>query len=353
MADVRMTLATGARVPHQSAEKVRRALSAQGLLSPSLEPLHEEGHVVFPLLGEFSFPGVETVQQDFPPRSSHPTSYTDLLELEEPLRKKLPKSFDVIGEIVALRLEPELLPHRAEIGEALRKFVPGVRVVALDRGVHGKARLRELEVIAGTPPLVTLYRENGITFKVNLETVYFSPRLAREHGRVAAQVQDGERILDLFCGFGPFALTSLRQHPKTTAVAVDANTQAIALLRENAARLKVESRLEAYAEDAEDFLGRPALFDRVIMNLPREGYKYLRSVGAHVKSSGRLHFYGLFHRDQRNLAATSVQAALGPAEGSSPWSLEEERVVHPYSPSTLLMAFTLEKHGEIKNPRES
>ena len=342
-----MTLAKAVRVPRDRAETVRRDLAQQNLLSRSLKPLRVNSHVLFPLEGDPGDIAEEVVSADFPDQKSRPRSFEDLAQVPETIRSQLPRSFDVVGSVVAIRLEEPLLPYREEIGRALLAFVPGVRTVAIDHGVQGVARIRSLEVIAGERTLVTSVKENGLTFTVDLGGVYFSPRLAREHGRVAALVEDGEKVLDIFCGFGPFGLTILRRNAHASVVSLDSNPRAIELLLLNARSLKVDQRLEAYCQDAAVFLEEERSFDRAIMNLPREGYKYLGKVGRRVKRHGRLHFYGLFLRDQRRTADQEVLSALSIPGVQNAWSLEESREVHPYSPSRSLMTFTLRKDGEI------
>ena len=101
-----------------------------------------------------------------------------------------------------------MIARSQAIGEALLQFVPGRRLVAQDEGVHGPQRRRTLVPLAGEGSFRTLHRENGFELDVDVSRAYFSPRLGREHARVAALVRPGETVLDLFCGVGPFALLS-------------------------------------------------------------------------------------------------------------------------------------------------
>ncbi len=51
----------------------------------------------------------------------------------------------------------------------------------------------------------------------------------------------GGNLLDLGCGWGPIALTLALESPHATVWAVDVNERALALLRENAARLGLDN----------------------------------------------------------------------------------------------------------------
>lgn len=336
-------------VDRERAEAVRRRLSAGNWLRRDLVPLREGAQVAFPVQGlpERMPPGIEGTLGDREFASVAPgrvRDYREGLDLPAPLQAELPSSFDVIGDLVLIRLPDALLPYRERIGQALLQFVPGCRKVGLDLGVHGEARVRHLEPLAGEGSWATVHRENRLSFSVDVEHAYFSPRLAREHARVAEASRNGERLLDLFCGVGPFALTALRRHPGLRAVAVDLNPFAIELLRSNAQRLKVADRLEAREERAETFLRRPERFQRAVMNLPREGYMYVVSVARLVTPGGTLHHYEVLPREGVPARREALLRELHEGSGG-PWTLEAPHVVHPYSPSSDLVAWTAVRGG--------
>lgn len=62
----------------------------------------------------------------------------------------------------------------------------------------------------------------------------------------------GGNLLDLGCGWGPIALTLALESPHATVWAVDVNERALALLRENAARLGLTNVNAVRPEDVPD-----------------------------------------------------------------------------------------------------
>ncbi|HLY76778.1 MAG TPA: methyltransferase domain-containing protein, partial [Thermoplasmata archaeon] len=323
--------------PPIRAESVRRRLRSRGLLRKDLRAARSKNEVAFPVysLPEPPLEHTRVEERDLPSEPRPVQSYRELLHLPPELQALLPRAFDVVGDVVLVRLPPELQPHAAQIGEALLRFVPGTRKVGWDQGVHGEARLRRLTPLAGTGPWRTEHRENGIGFLVDPEVAYFSPRLAREHVRVASQVTAHETVFDLCCGIGPFAVTIARRGVARTILAVDSNPAAIALLRENAARLAVAARIDARNEPLERFLPTAGAADRIILNLPHEGIKYLPRVSAAVAPGGTLHYYEVTARADRSMRGTLLVNQLDPAR----WSCVEERRVHPYSPQADLVAY--------------
>lgn len=336
-------IAPGLRVPRERGEEVRRALREAGALRTDLEISREAGALVFPLVEGAPVPDGVGTPAPFEFRAFGPvgpSDYRDRLAWTRDARAALPRSFDVVGDIVLVRLAEEVRPRRAEVGEALLGFVPGARIVGLDHGVHGAERRRSVERIAGSGGWRTRHRENGVEIEVDVERAYFSPRLAREHQRVASEVAEGDRVYDFCCGVGPFALTIARDGRARQLTAVDANPAAIELLRASLVRARnarlvapVEASLEAYLPNAEPR-------EKVILNLPLEGIKYLPSVARTVAPRGRLYYYEVTPRTDLERRTEAVVESLGP---KGAWTRADRHVVHPYSPSSDLVAFVLER----------
>ena len=332
----------GLRVPRNEGEWVRRVLRERHLLRTDLEIRKEGEFLVLPLRegSAASMPPGEIIVCDFAPVMHETLSdYRELLREFSGPKELLPRSFDVVGDIVLIRLPDELALYGAEIGEALLSFVPAARVVGRDLGVHGPARLRRLERIAGTGEWRTRHRENGIDFEVDVERAYFSPRLAHEHERVAANVGPGEKVLDLCCGVGPFALSIARAGKADHVTAVDSNPAAIELLEQTRARYPFGRVVTPVLAPLESFLPRAPIVGRTILNLPHEGIKYLPSVARTVAPGGSLHYYEITPRVEFDKRAESIMGVLEPWG----WSVVDRHVVHPYAPAADLVAYLLQR----------
>jgi tRNA (guanine37-N1)-methyltransferase len=332
-------------VGRERGESTRRALVAAGALRTDLAIFEEAGRVVFPVV-----PGVELAPEwgevstrDFAARSPDgPTAFRELLGWDAAALAALPRAFDVVGDIVLVRLPEGLEARRFEVGEALLRFVPGARIVGLDRGVQGPDRRRAVERIAGAGGWRTRHRENGVELDVDVEAAYFSPRLGREHARIAAEVRRGERVYDLCCGVGPFAVTMARDGKAASIVAVDANPAAIALLRSTLARYPFGHSVRAVEARLESFVPTAGPVDRVVLNLPHEGIKYAALVAPLLVPGGSLHFYEVVSRDEVAGRGTAVESALS---GVGTFAVDPVQVVHPYSPARDLIAVTARRHG--------
>ncbi len=330
-------------VPRTQGERVRKELRARSLLVPELPVLRERESLWFPIRGVPDPPleGTTTEEREFPASTARlARSYRELTGLSAEAQRRLPRAFDVIGDVVLIRIAPDQEADVSVIGAALLAFVPGARKVGWDRGVYGPARRRRIVPLAGEGSWRTRHRENGIEFEVDPEVAYFSPRLAREHARIAAAARSGERLWDLCCGIGPFSLTVARGGGPREIVAVDANPDAIRLLNENAARLGVAGRLTVRNESIESFLATAGTADRIVFNLPHEGIKYLPSVSAAVRPGGTLHYYEV---SPRAAGTDRVEELVRLLSRDSAWRCADHHVVHAYSPAADLVAYTFER----------
>ena len=93
------------------------------------------------------------------------------------------------------------------IGEGIMEINPHLRLVLRKSGqVSGTFRTREYEAIAGEGDSETVHEEFSCLFRLDVTKVYFNPRLSHERMRVARQIKEGERVLDMFAGVGPYSI---------------------------------------------------------------------------------------------------------------------------------------------------
>ncbi|HEV2519490.1 MAG TPA: methyltransferase domain-containing protein [Thermoplasmata archaeon] len=332
-------------VPRAEGERIRRLLSEGDWLRKDLRIATDSDSLALPLTAvpNPGVPGGRVGEWEFDPVAPPgPRSYRDLLAPGGAGASALPRAFDVIGDVVLIRLPPGLSERHAEIGSALLQFVPGARIVGVDRGVHGTERRRSLLRIAGTGDWHTRHSENGLTMDVDLEAAYFSPRLAREHARIARLVQYGETVFDLCCGIGPFSLQIARDGRASKVVGIDLNGAAVALGLGNAKRLGLAGRVEFRHASLDEFIPVAGTADRVIFNLPREGIKYLAEVGNSVGPGGWLHYYEVTESVAKDRRPEELARVLREGSGGT-WEPAQGRRVHAYSPSQELIAYALRR----------
>jgi tRNA (guanine37-N1)-methyltransferase len=256
----------GIRVPARQGEAMRQVLVREGALDPLLRVLHDGDDLIFPLSG---------------PREGAERFWFGA----HPGRDPLPRH-ELVGGIAILQDDD---PAGAE---KILRSRPSLHTAVFAKGeVSGEYRTRDLVILAGRPVTRTLVTEHGHRFTVDLAGAYFSARLSTERQRVLDQVEDGEVILDMFAGVGPFAITLAAK--AALVAASDINPQAVALMLENIARNRARNVLPVLADARRlrDLL--PWKFDRVVMNLPLAGTEFLPDAFRLCRPGGTIHFYSL------------------------------------------------------------
>jgi tRNA (guanine37-N1)-methyltransferase len=333
-----MVEAKGIRVPREEAETTRRRLIELEVLRLDLAVAKQGDDIVFPVADSCG-PTLPTVKHDFEPRALRPTGYQDLLKWPADRLALAPRAFDQVGDIVVVKVPPELADHAEELGDALLRFHKA-RAVFHDGGVKDPYRVRDLLLIAGEGDALTQVNENGVRLWVDLSKAYFSPRLASERERVAEQVQESETVVDLFGGVAPFGVQAAKRG--ATVDSVDLNPDAIALARRNVAEAGVDDRVRLWEGDAREVAKRLPLAgaDRVVMNLPH-GAKHFLDVAARLaKPRATIHYHEILEPDKALLRASVVLRELGRCGWMG--RLRSHRIVRNYSPQEAHVVFDLE-----------
>ncbi len=160
--------------------------------------------------------------------------------------------------------------------------------------MQGEFRTRDLDFVAGEEKYETIYKESNCRFKVNLRSVYFSPRLSTERLRISEQVREGELIFNMFAGLGTFSFVIAKNKP-CVIDSVDKNPEAIRLAFET---LKLNKRLKGTVRpilaDAREFASsHKGAYDRILMPLPEKASEFLEAAvaSAKVREGSMIHYY--------------------------------------------------------------
>ncbi|MEM1897834.1 MAG: RsmD family RNA methyltransferase [Sulfolobales archaeon] len=199
-----------------------------------------------------------------------------------------------MGDIALINLPKEVLNYGGLVGNAILALNKNVRAVYAVGTTVGDFRVRELTHIAGEERTSTIHKEYGIKIYVDLKNAYFNPSLSEERRRVASRVVDGELVLDLFAGVGPFTLHIICTK-NAYVLANDLNHYATQCLRKSLElNMKVvKGVVDVVNSDALELLNsiRGELFDKAILNLPHKSTYYLGKTLNILKKGGIAYTY--------------------------------------------------------------
>lgn len=217
-------------------------------------------------------------------------------------------AFDMIGDIVIIKVPDSLSDKKKVIAGAILKNVKPARAVfAQASAVRGDFRIRDLEFLAGEERTVTEYKEHGCRFKVDVAKTYFSPRLSTERQRVAGMVGAGETVVNMFAGVGTYSIIIARANKTCTVYSIDSNSAAAELGEINARLNKVQDRVVTICADAADAIKErlAGKADRVLMPLPERAKEFVDSAVLALKrqdKGGVVHYFAHVKADGKKEA---------------------------------------------------
>lgn len=294
------------KVPKRKGEKTLAIAHRLKIINRDLEIQRDNSYIYIPIEREPTWEELEIMKREisdieisvkpFHERKKQKTLVEALEDRLPPhLLASLPRAMDVIGDIAVIEVPAELEPYRKELGEAILQMHKGVKtVLTKESAVDGVYRLRKYSLLAGENRTITVHKEYGCRYYVDLAKAYFSPRLSYEHSRVASQVNENETVVDMFAGVGPFSVLIAKRHEKVKVYAIDINPDAIELLRNNIKLNRVMDKVYPIAGDARQIIKEKlrSLADRVVMNLPEKSMEFIDAACLALKPDGGIvHFY--------------------------------------------------------------
>jgi tRNA (guanine37-N1)-methyltransferase len=268
--------------------------------------------IYFPVKGPL--PGYESVDCTFEQRAPHPPS----------LESVGLSSFDIIGDIAVVDIPDHLQERKEEIARILLARKPIHTVVEKTTEVSGQFRIRTHTHILGEKKFHTIHTEYGLSLRVHINQVYFNPRLATERMRIARKIRPGERIIDMFCGVGPFSIMISHYAQADTIYAIDINPRAIAYLKENIT-LNTCDNIVPICGNAGEEVPRIGKVDRIIMNLPHSALQYLPPA---LHAGHTIHYYCIcesVEKEKENIVTAGAHAGI-------PVTIGKQRTVKSYAP---------------------
>jgi tRNA wybutosine-synthesizing protein 2 len=286
-----------ARVPRSEAEELRRRIMAAGGLRKDARIMESDDQVLIPLADDLSDDAarglglmVEVGEADPRPELVTPfQAAVSHIDIPEPLRDLLPRKWELLGDVLVLRLAKELGPYKQEIGRAYAEALHA-KTVCRERGViSGVHRTPDMEVIFGEGT-ETVHRENGILYKLDVRRVMFSSGNMDEKRRMSELDCRGETVVDMFAGIGYFSLPLAVHAHASRVIACEINPVAFGYLKENIGLNQVEGVVTPILGDNRDLPGRGCA-DRVVMGYVGTTDHFLPKAIELVKPGGVVHYH--------------------------------------------------------------
>ena len=205
--------------------------------------------------------------------------------------------FEVIGDIAVLCIPPELEPVKLTIADAIlsrRRNI--ITVLNKTEKIGGNSRTAGYEILRGVTT-VTVHREFGFSYRIDIARSFFSARMAYERKRVTDQVEPGEKVFVPFAGVGPYAIPAAALG--ADVYAVEKNPDAFRWLKENVVLNHVSKNCHVLQGDALDTSQLPKVkFDRLIIPAPYGMDHAIRTLLPLLSYGGMAHVYTFKTKEQ-------------------------------------------------------
>lgn len=255
----------------------------------------------------------------------------DSTELEE-----LSSSFDIIGTIAIIKIPETLTSKRKLIADALLDEIRPVKSVFCQvSAIEGDYRLRKLELISGENSPITVYKEHGCTFNVDVINTYFSPRLSTERLRIAKLTEPNEVIVNMFGGVGTFSIIISRYNNSAKIYSIDSNPIAIDMCKQNIEINKLTGKVIPILGDAGHEIDKnlKGIATRVLMPLPEKARDFVdAAVSSLANGRGMLHYFCHVGADNKKDALLSGHNNTSESLSKFNHSIVNVRVVREVGP---------------------
>jgi len=289
------------KVKREEAEKLRRALFKHGLIDRNYKILSEGKWVELPLIDESNekMNEMKKIIQLYDAKmiSHKPVrkkviqspikNILDAVDLDEGLKKMLPRKWELIGDVLIMKLRNELEDYEKDIAIAYANELGAKSVVKEVSGISGEFRRPNVKLILGNET-ETIHKENGVRFKLDVKKIMFSSGNIDERLRMACIANENETIVDMFAGIGYFSLPiAVHSYPRKI-YAYEINPIAYGYLRENIVLNKVKNILPILSDNEN---AQENAADRVIMGYVHKTHKYLAKAMRVIKEKGGIIHY--------------------------------------------------------------
>ena len=212
---------------------------------------------------------------------------------------KIKKAHDIVGSIAIVETDNISARQAKAVAEQLLKTSKTIKTVLTKAGKHeGTFRTQKMKLLAGIDTREAVYRENNIKLKLNVETVYFSPRLSTERKRILDLIKPKQSVLVMFSGCAPYPIVISKNTKAKEIYAVELNPEAHKYAEENV-RLNRANNVHLFMGDVYEVVPKlKKKFDHIFMPLPMGAEDFLDVALNSAKEKCQIHFYDFLMEDE-------------------------------------------------------
>ena len=286
----------GVRARKKDAQKIKQYLARQKLMANNYNLISSDEFIYFPITcadrgRSRDLPGLGTkvVNMDFEPVGEKSDYRKKLHAALGKSYDSVAKGYELLGDVALINASSKRIGK--EMAKVIMEINKNVKTVLSKGPVFGRYRVRKYSYVAGRRKYTALYKENGASFNIDVRSTFFSTRLGFERARVCRLVKDGENVMVMFAGIGPFAIEIGKAHRGCHVVGIELNRRAYKSMVENIKLNKLDNVDAKLGDVSKEVANYRNFADRIIMPLPKESHKFLESALLVSKKRCTVHYY--------------------------------------------------------------
>ena len=284
------------RVKKEMTEDIRRSLFKKGMVDKRYVFVKNGDYIEIPLIrrlendeiGLFKQQDVRLINKKLPSKTLSKTPFETILEKTDIENKALlPKKWEIVGDILILKIPKGLEEHEKKIAEVYADVL-NAKTVVKDMGISGRYRRQKIKILYGDST-ETVHKENGIKFRLDVSKLMFSSGNIDERIRMACVSNNDEVVVDMFAGIGYFSVPMAIYSKPKRIFAYEINPDAYHYLCKNIGLNKVQNIVTPFLSDNRN--ADENIADRVIMGYLKNTKSFLPKALRILKQDGGIIHY--------------------------------------------------------------
>mgnify|MGYP003930534961 CR=1 FL=1 len=206
--------------------------------------------------------------------------------------------YDIIGNIAIIN--PAYKHDKGLIQKIKSKHKNVHSIYVIKTKTSGIYRIKRHCYLWGKKSTKTIHKENKLLFELDINKVFFSPRMSFERMRIAKQIKKPSNVIVMFAGIGPFPITLAKYSKAKKIYGIEINKTAYKYFKKNIELNRVKN-VEPILGDVRKILKNKKYVewaDRILMPHPYKRTSYLKIALKCIKNGGVIHYYDFANKDE-------------------------------------------------------
>ena len=211
------------------------------------------------------------------------------------------RAYDIFGNIAVVKFQDKTSKR---IKKLFAKKIMGdnksiTTVLEKTGKFSGRLRLMQTTYLDGEKTKEILYRENGCTFRFNIDTTYFSPRLSNERKEIPKLIKKNEKVFVGFAGVSPFSIVIAKNSKAKIVYSNEINREANKYAKLNLDLNNVKEKVILVPGDIKKVVDKiKEKFDVIVMPRPQLKDSFLQAAFKLSKKGTRIYYYDFCRFDE-------------------------------------------------------